>query len=253
MCSDVTAEKERVKKYKMSDYDFFATKDVSAISRKIGKNLFRKLTGKFREVLPPGASDVIEVGTGDGTFAHYCRNTLSINYTGYEPNTTMYHRLTDVGYTMHNTKVPPLKEMSATQDAVIMISTLEHAESPEHAFQMLSESNRVLKTGGAAFISVPDFKSWGSDFYNLDYTHTFPTTEVRLRQLLTDTGFTSLKFQWYWGDRFSVIGRLLNFVIRSGRSCVSPFLPRSIERSTRYQKMGSLYAANILVTGIKQR
>jgi SAM-dependent methyltransferase len=56
-----------------------------------------------------------------------------------------------------------------------------------HAFA--SETYRVLRPNGVAFIVVPDYLKERTFFWDVDYTHNFITTERRVRQLLGDHGF----------------------------------------------------------------
>ena len=47
----------------------------------------------------------------------------------------------------------------------------------------------TLRPGGVFFVVVPDYLKERGFFWDIDYTHNFPTTERRVRQLLYDGGF----------------------------------------------------------------
>jgi hypothetical protein len=61
------------------------------------------------------------------------------------------------------------------------------------AIAMVSEARRVLKPGGILFVVVPDYLKERGFFWDIDYTHNFVTTERRVRQLLHDHGFETLR------------------------------------------------------------
>jgi SAM-dependent methyltransferase len=79
---------------------------------------------------------------------------------------------------------------NATFDGVILKDVLEHTFEP---FKMMKELNRILKSGGIVYISVPDKDS--KTFWD-DYTHIRPYNRKSLIHLLEDTDFDIEKI-WY--------------------------------------------------------
>ena len=66
---------------------------------------------------------------------------------------------------------------------------LEHMSGIDAARAFTAEALRVLQPGGVFFVVVPDYLKERGFFWDIDYTHNFPTTERRVRQLLNDGGF----------------------------------------------------------------
>ena len=66
---------------------------------------------------------------------------------------------------------------------------LEHMSGIDAARAFVAEALRVLRPGGVFFVVVPDYLKERGFFWDIDYTHNFPTTERRVRQLFYDGGF----------------------------------------------------------------
>jgi SAM-dependent methyltransferase len=92
---------------------------------------------------------------------------------------------------------------SASVDVLAMTSTLEHLDCPEH---IATEIQRVLRPGGIVFITVPDIRKYGFEFWN-DITHKRPFTDKSLRFLFETHGMRTLELSPYNHNLF-VAGHL---------------------------------------------
>jgi hypothetical protein len=117
---------------------------------------------------------------------------------------------------------------------------------------LASELYRVLSPNGIAFISFPSYLDWKTDFFNLDYTHSFITTEVNVSQLLIDAGFSIEHIGYSYGCFFSDLGRLPNALAKTARWLALTLLPRKISRKEKFQKLGILFAENIVLIARKK-
>lgn len=81
----------------------------------------------------------------------------------------------------------PFKENNF--DIVLSLAVLEHIFDPS---VFLSQIMRVLKKGGLLWLSTPDIKACGMDFWN-DPTHIHPYTPKSLKYLLKMYGFKHVK------------------------------------------------------------
>lgn len=79
---------------------------------------------------------------------------------------------------------------NVTFDGIIAKDVIEHTLD---ALSMIQEFNRILKTGGKIYISVPDVKC--KTFWD-DYTHIRPFNKKSLIHLVEDGGLTVDKL-WY--------------------------------------------------------
>ena len=93
----------------------------------------------------------------------------------------------------------PIKDNSV--DFVTMNAVIEHISDPSNA---LSESHRILKTGGLLFIRTPNWSMDFKNFYN-DPTHVKPYAPETLKNVLELFGFEVLfikpglvKKSWFW-------------------------------------------------------
>ena len=77
---------------------------------------------------------------------------------------------------------------SDSQDIVVCLALIEHMHDPGH---FLSETLRVLNTGGLLWLSTPDIEACGSKFWN-DPTHVHPYTRESMRTLLRMNGFAEV-------------------------------------------------------------
>ena len=105
------------------------------------------------------------------------------NFDEHNPNT---HKLPSGAEHVFDFEKPFLLDR-ATFDAVLCVNVLEHVYDYRN---LLSESYRILKTGGSIYITVPFF-------FNIhgspdDY---FRYTRSSLKRMLQDAGYTSVTIQ----------------------------------------------------------
>jgi SAM-dependent methyltransferase len=236
----------------MSLYDSFAQKKKSGPALLMIDRLYKKLDRIFSHSLPHGARTIVEVGSGDGRFAEIVKKR-DLAYEGYEPNAMLAEMLEQKGFIIHRKLVPPFVQKDSSADAVVFLHVLEHMKDANAAFSFVREVERVLKPGGLLFCAVPNFWVWGRNFYNVDYTHSFEITELRLTQLVKDAGLKSIKIRYYNGHLFGSIGRICDRCIAFGTAVGDLLLPRKIMRSEKISKLRIMFKENILLTAVKPR
>jgi SAM-dependent methyltransferase len=239
----------------MAHYAFYAEKKISSPGAWINRLAAEKLASFFLSCLQerPSSSaaagarpSILEIGPGKGLFASFLINTGSVEYKGYEPEKKLFDALKAKGINVVNTMTPPIPEDNECFAASAVMNVLEHMPTTQTAEKLLQEIYRVLKPAGIVFIVVPNYLDWGREFFNLDYTHQTIMTECRLRQMLNDAGFRMLRMTYHYGCFFSGFGRIPNALARVSRLFLSVLLPRSVARSDKLQKMGILFAENII-------
>jgi SAM-dependent methyltransferase len=239
----------------MAHYDFYAKKRVTSIGAWINRAAtyhLARLCVQYGNFSKTAKTTVLEIGPGKGGFAESLANTASVDYKGYESDKLLFEELKSHGLTIVNATVPPIPEPPLSFDCVALINVLEHMPGLAAAEELINETNRVLRKNGTLFIVVPNHLDWGNDFFNLDYTHQFITTEIRCRQLLEDCGFRVKTVRYHYGCFFSGVGRIFNLLARTCRAIITLFLPRSFSRSDTVQKLGVLFAENIICVAEKQ-
>jgi SAM-dependent methyltransferase len=239
----------------MAHYGFYAVKKVTPIGASINNIAVKKLARIFCAHVPMPENKVpsiIEIGPGQGLFASRLKDAIAMKYIAYEPGKQLFDKMKDLGFSVVNKCVPPLPENDDTFDAMALINVLEHMPGTAVAEELLKEGARVLKKNGMLFIVVPNYLDWGKDFFNLDYTHRVIMTELRLSQLLADTGFQLQSISYHYGCVFSGIGRLPKTLTRMCRALLTVLLPRRFSRKETIQKLGALFAENIICVAVKK-
>lgn len=136
---------------------------------------------------------LLEIGSGTGSFAEFCKKK-GIRYYGVEPQEDLFKKLSKK-FNVKKARVPPIPFKKSEFDVVIHSHVLEHMESAKKAYDFLSECNKVLKSDGIMVFRCPNILTWGRDFWDVDYTHSFPTSPTRVNQLLYDCGFKIKHFE----------------------------------------------------------
>ncbi len=73
-------------------------------------------------------------------------------------------------------------------DVIFMSNLLEHLDSKEEVFRLLTESYTVLASGGRVLILQPDIKLVGSSYWDF-FDHKVPLTLASLTEALVSIGF----------------------------------------------------------------
>jgi len=188
--------------------------------------------------------DVMEVGPGFGVFANWVKRK-GLKYYGLDANYNIVNRMTLSGYTGCQTKVPPIPIAGSSFDLVYASHVLEHMPNAETAYKLVTEIKRVLRPGGLVVVVCPDFLTVGSMFWDTDYTHSFPITKRRLRQIFGDTHLEILKilsFTGPWkGIMLSRLISLLMSILPIGILPISRAAKTHLDRA-RFSFLGNLFA-----------
>jgi SAM-dependent methyltransferase len=131
----------------------------------------------------------LEFGPGRG---HFARKVLSLGweYIAVDGSPSVLRLLREEGIEVIQAFVPPIpKEVGAGYDLVLMEHFIEHMDSPASARALVDSVYQSLSQNGLIMLVAPDFLAHGSNFWDCDYTHSFVTTQQRLRQLLLDCRF----------------------------------------------------------------
>ncbi|MFA6455131.1 MAG: class I SAM-dependent methyltransferase [Patescibacteria group bacterium] len=188
---------------------------------------FESLRNKFILTFIPRTENikVLEIGSGRGTFIDECVKIKEIEYFGIEPQENLCQKLRDKGYNIQNLFVPPLPFENGTFNAVVHSHVLEHMESPRKAYEFISECGRVIKKNGVLIFRCPNALSWGMDFWDIDYTHSFVTTPTNIKQLLYDCGFKIEYFEEISFFKPRHLGRL-KYIVPTRNNYLNKLYPK---------------------------
>lgn len=183
--------------------------------------LARRLLGRFITTATQGPA-LLEIGTGAGHLA-LAAIERGLDYTGVEPTEAFRrHAISQLAESglprsaIFDVSLPNLPESWANKfDRCAMIHVLEHARDGNEAVEWMREIWRVLKPGGVLAIGAPDISSYRSFFYDVDWTHAWPTSIQRIESIGVATGFTvvdSLSLRGTFGLPFSMVLSLISLV-----------------------------------------
>lgn len=130
---------------------------------------------------------VAEVGPGRGGFADRCLRE-HWRYVGIEAGEEVASDLRSRGLDIIHSQVPPLPVPPASYDLIYSAHVIEHLRSGYEVAELLSDCRRALKPGGRLILVYPDATIWGRLFWEADYTHHWPASRRRLRQVADDVG-----------------------------------------------------------------
>jgi SAM-dependent methyltransferase len=175
------------------NYDFFYDKKVSKIGGSIAAGAVRLFA---REIVKAAGvkKRTLEIGPGKGQFLGEMRKA-GHSCTVVEPNASLadHIRKNFPGTTVLRKEIPPLRIKGKKFDLIYAGGVIEHLADHKEALRVFSDVHALLGPGGIFAFFVPDCLVWKEDFYNTDYSHRFFTTELRMRNLLKDSGFVVLR------------------------------------------------------------
>jgi SAM-dependent methyltransferase len=236
----------------MNKYQFFAQKKATPVAKIIAQMMHKKLFKLFLKHFHDSGKKILEIGPGLGRFSALLNTIPKINYKGFEPESILCQNLREQGLEIVQNTVPPIPEKDDTFDAIVMLNVLEHMKGLMEAQHIAAELYRALAPNGIAFVAFPNFLDWKREFFNLDYTHSYITTEINAKQLFTDAGFTVEYCGYNYGCFFSDFGRFPNLIVRIASRVLQLILPRKLGRMEKIQKMGVLFAENINLVARKK-
>jgi SAM-dependent methyltransferase len=178
----------------------YGSEPLSAHYDKVRIRHSKALIGLLSPYLPPDAN-VLEVGPGHG---HFLRSATAAGMTvdAIEPSADFRSKLSTSGFDATAEEVPPIRRPDESYDLVNASMVLENLPTSREAGDFACEAHRVLKPGGIISLIFPDYMTWGRFFFDEHYTHSFVTTEERVRHLLACQGFEVIRAEhvlgWYW-------------------------------------------------------
>ncbi|MDD5593440.1 MAG: methyltransferase domain-containing protein [Candidatus Margulisbacteria bacterium] len=168
--------------------EYYLQRKSLPLAEKMIKGFHRRLLNLAMKKIPNlKQKSFFEVGVGWGHLAELCRAD-SIKFRGVELNQAQTDKLRSLGYDVDCAQVPPFPKGEGA-DVIWLSHLLEHMDGFTQARELLLAANEKLKAGGYIVIISPDINSWKEAFWEVDWSHGYPTSVQRISQLLGDTGF----------------------------------------------------------------
>ena len=179
--------------------------DSRAVSERGGKFLqwwHRRLLDTITTWTGKPAS-LLEVGAGWG-FIGRAASELGISYQGIELSERQTQSLREAGLDVIQGRIPPYPE-GARVDMIYAAHLIEHFPTWQDALDFTEASRDRLSTGGRLVIVAPDILSWRQHFWDVDWSHGYPTTLRRLEQLISESGMEVERATYTAGGTFGMV------------------------------------------------
>ena len=150
-------------------------KEFLSVERAVEQvELFKEVINK-KENYDLKGKKLLEVGAGVGTFLIVCRNSYNIDAYGVEPSSNEFSSFQSVSQALLSENNLPndiitnsvAEELPFDDDSFDLIystNVLEHVKDPK---KVLSESIRVLKSGGYLQFVIPNYFSFWEGHYGI--------------------------------------------------------------------------------------
>jgi SAM-dependent methyltransferase len=129
----------------------------------------------------------LEVGPGEGRVAELATRS-GASYLAVEASPAGVGRLRAAGFAVLEAVVPPFPDGIGPFEAIYASHVIEHLAGPDEVRAFLVKAREHLTSGGGVALVFPDARFMGFDFWESDYTHRWPSTERRVRQVAVDAG-----------------------------------------------------------------
>jgi 2-polyprenyl-3-methyl-5-hydroxy-6-metoxy-1,4-benzoquinol methylase len=192
--------------------------DEQFISQAYGRELTFDRSLKYIEKFAPRKGRLLDIGTAGGSFLYVARRR-GWEVHGCEPN----RWLCEWGKKHYGLEISPgtlfdQYYIDGTFEVVTLWDVLEHTPDPKN---VITECNRILRTGGVLVVNYPDIGSWiaramGRKWVFLLSVHLYYFTRPTIRKMLELSGFEILAIKPHL-QRLS-----LGYIFRRAKAYVKP-------------------------------
>lgn len=144
--------------------------------------------------------DLLELGVGKGYFAQACReynetSETEIKYSAFDRNKEMLRQLTKSDKTIktYSGELPKLIIKNKKFDIIYCAFVVEHLKNGLEVYDLINNMKKLLNDGGLIVLFTPNALSQKFEFYNIDYTHQYPTTARNVTMAFRDCSIDDVK------------------------------------------------------------
>ncbi|EKD23991.1 MAG: type 11 methyltransferase [uncultured bacterium] len=172
-------------------YDLFLTHEhsrlIASILTRFNSNILSYLLTYFRK---NQSLSILEIGPGKGYFYRATRKYPRITYYAFDRNITILKNL-------HITRIylgeaPKLINFKKKFHVIYIAYVIEHLQDGVAVYELIKNCKKYLYPGSIIVMLAPNTMSQGMEFWNEDYTHTYPTTKRNVAMAFADNGMTDL-------------------------------------------------------------
>ena len=173
----------------MGKYDIFLNVEHPQFVQKIMINNNKKLIAYLYGRYFKRHIDFLEIGPGKG----YLKTAVDefpekrITYYAMDRNRAMLEHLSIDPERCYSSELPEVK-IDRKFDVIFCGYVIEHLKNGSELFETISNLKEHLRENGILVLQFPDCMKMGMQFWNIDYTHVFPTTKRNVNMALCDNG-----------------------------------------------------------------
>jgi SAM-dependent methyltransferase len=136
----------------------------------------------------PAKVSLLEIGPGKGYFHAACKEQRGrVEYTAVDRSASILAALgAERTFVSDAARLP---DLGRKFDIIYAGYVIEHLASGQDVYEFLASCRANLAPGGLLALAAPDCMKMGFEFWNIDYTHMFPTTKRNLTMALAEAGF----------------------------------------------------------------
>jgi SAM-dependent methyltransferase len=155
---------------------------------------------------------VLEVGAGTGTLALEMNKLGFKSYTAFEPNSELARitRARNPQNQVLEVALPNVPvEYANSFELIVCVHVIEHALNGYDARAWVESLKELLTENGLLLIVSPQISDFKSYFWEIDWSHCFPTSVENLKQILGDLNFMVLHSRIFRLGTTRFLGNLL--------------------------------------------
>lgn len=137
-------------------------------------------------------STVLEIGPGHGYFAQQCSDR-GLVYEFCDTSPAVMDKMSELGFNGHLGLLHENSDKMSQYDLIWMSHVLEHSPTWLDARLLVSTARDLLTSNGILVVVSPDILSWRREFFNVDWSHGYPTAIRNVAQLFSDVGLKNIR------------------------------------------------------------
>lgn len=176
----------------MAQYDIFFQNEHPKIAQRfltwLNFSLFQFLK---RNIVSKEASKVriLEIGPGKGYFYQAISKAKNVSYVACDRNISFRQSFPEAEFYLAT--APSFPENIGTFDMIYASYVVEHLSDGLAVAELLRGCLKHLNPGGIVVITCPNALAQKFEFWNMDYTHRYPTTARNMHMAFLEAGFSS--------------------------------------------------------------
>lgn len=173
------------------EYSEFSERNGWGPGQPLQRWFSRRLLKEFLRVTSLTAGDIqlLEIGCGLGNTGVAAKAMGFRTYTAVEPNPVLAQAAREriVPDQVIEARLPELiPDLRQSSDVSLAIHVIEHATSGYEAREWVSGLAETVRPNGYVLVVSPDVRDFKSSFWDIDWSHAFPTTTNNLSQIMAD-------------------------------------------------------------------